>query len=113
MHRLTTLNFTEGTTNSFFSLMQLFTDGIHKPVVGLSAIKDQVFIVDVLKQGICPKSGCPTIALDDFTDRVTQHSMTVTFGSKGKMDYKITDVSTGETLIDFSGSGYMGNVTST
>lgn len=111
---LPTLNITtmKGTTTHFFALMQLFTDGIDKPVVTLSAIEDQVFIQDVLNQGLCP-SGCPTIGFSDFTDRVTQHSMTVTFGSEGTMAYKITDAGTGETLIDFNASGYMGNVTST
>ncbi|EIM83709.1 uncharacterized protein STEHIDRAFT_112991 [Stereum hirsutum FP-91666 SS1] len=76
------------TTNNFFFLMQLYTDSLGEPVVDLSAIKDKVFIKDVLNKGLCPKSGCPSVALGDHTDRVTQHSMTVTFGVNGKMAYK-------------------------
>lgn len=102
-----------GTTNNFFFLMQLYTDSLGEPVVGLSAIKDKVFIKDVLNKGLCPKSGCPSIALGDYTDRVTQHSMTVTFGEKGRMAYKITDADTGKILIDFNTAGFMGNVSST
>lgn len=94
--------------------MQIFTESLGGvPVIGLSAVKDQVFIKDTLNQGICPKAGCPTVALKDYTDRVTQHSMTITFGNKGQIAYKITDAGTGDTLIDFNANGYMGNVSTT
>lgn len=78
-----TFMFIAGTTNDFFFLMQLYTDSLKEPVVGLSAIKDKVFIKDVLNKGLCPKSGCPSFALGDYTDRATQHSMKVSQGEDG------------------------------
>lgn len=63
-----TFIFVAGTTNNFFFLMKLYTDSLGEPVVGLIAIKDKVFIKDVLNKGLCPKSGCPSVALGDYTD---------------------------------------------
>lgn len=83
------------------------------PIVTLSAQKDKVFIKDIMNQGFCPSSGCPSVDLADYTDRVTEHTMDITFGPTGQMKYTVIDVDSGNTLIDFSANGYMGNSEST
>lgn len=87
--------------------MQIFSDGDSGPVITLDAIQDTVAIQDHYHD--CPSSGCPSVALDDFTDRVTLHSMSVTYGSSGKMSYMVKNMETGETLISYSASGSMGS----
>lgn len=94
--------------------MQIFTDGIDSATVTLSAVDGQVYVEDVLNQGLC-HDGCPSIPgpLAQFVNRVTEHSLNVTFGDYGSLSYYVGDAETGETLIYYNGSGYFGNVTST
>ncbi|KAJ7429076.1 hypothetical protein FB451DRAFT_759448 [Mycena latifolia] len=95
------------TTNHFFHLMQLLTrGGDGGPVVTLSAVANKVSIDDNVRG--C-SAGCPSIALDDFTDRTTTHSMTVTFGPSGSLKYTMKDSKTGETLMTYSATGSMGS----
>lgn len=92
--------------------MQVISDGYSGPVITLDAEAGKVAIRDMKGFHPCPSSGCPSVALEDFTDRVTLHSMNVTFGNNGKLAYKVTDEKTGKTLIDYSANKNMGNVTS-
>lgn len=92
--------------------MQVISDGYHGPVITLDAEAGKVQIKDMKGFHPCPSSGCPSVALADFTDRVTLHSMNVTFGDNGKLAYKVMDEKTGKTLIDYSANKNMGNVTS-
>lgn len=88
--------------------MQIFSIGDSGPVITLDAIKDKVQIVDITGSHGCPSAGCPGIALEDFVDRVTLHSMSITYGPNGKMSYTVKDQTTGSTMIAFSASGDMG-----
>ncbi|KAJ7857760.1 hypothetical protein B0H13DRAFT_2237671 [Mycena leptocephala] len=97
-----------GTTNQFFHLMQILTrDGSGGPVITLNAAAGKVSIQDTVRG--CPSAGCPFIALDDFTDRTTTHSMTVTYGPKGSVKYTVKDTKTGAKLLTYSATGSMGS----
>ncbi|KAJ6620779.1 hypothetical protein B0H10DRAFT_2020583 [Mycena sp. CBHHK59/15] len=62
-----------GTTDHFFHLMQILTrGGTGGPVITLNAAAGKVAIQDTVRG--CPTAGCPYIALDDFTDRMTPHT---------------------------------------
>ncbi|KAJ7366584.1 hypothetical protein DFH08DRAFT_1003756, partial [Mycena albidolilacea] len=96
-----------GTTNHFFHLMQILArGGSGGPVITLNAAAGKVAIGDVVRG--CPKAGCPSIALADFTDRTTVHSMTVTYGPKGSVTYAVKDATTRRTLLTYSATGSMG-----
>lgn len=88
--------------------MQIFSVGNSGPVITLDAIKDEVQIVDITGSHGCPSAGCPGITLEDFVDRVTLHSMSITYGPSGKKSYTVKDQTTGSTMIVFSASGDMG-----
>ncbi|KIY49661.1 hypothetical protein FISHEDRAFT_72301 [Fistulina hepatica ATCC 64428] len=88
-----------GTSTSFFHLMQLFSRDSGSPVVTLDAVKDTVAIRDYANG--CPRSGCPSIPLDSFTNRTTLHTMKVKFGPSGSLNYAITDSSSGAKLLTY------------
>ncbi|KAF7299247.1 hypothetical protein MIND_00873400 [Mycena indigotica] len=94
-----------GTTKNFFHLMQLLMrDG--GPVIALDAVNDKVALRDFVRD--CPAKGCPSIDLDDFTDRTTAHDMLVTFGPNGAVQYTVKDSVGGKTLLSYSATGEMG-----
>ncbi|KAF7365428.1 hypothetical protein MVEN_00415700 [Mycena venus] len=96
-----------GTTNHFFHLMQILTrGGSGGPVITLNAAAGKVAIQDTVRG--CPAAGCPSIALNEFTDRTTTHSMTVTYGPSGSVKYTVKDSATSKTLLTYSATGSMG-----
>ncbi|KAJ7505535.1 hypothetical protein B0H11DRAFT_1708963 [Mycena galericulata] len=97
-----------GTTNHFFHLMQILTrGGTGGPVITLNAAGGQVAIQDTVRG--CPAAGCPSIALDDFTDKTTTHKMSVTYGPNGSVAYSIEDFFTGKIMLTYSATGSKGS----
>ncbi|TFK49336.1 hypothetical protein OE88DRAFT_412188 [Heliocybe sulcata] len=95
------------TTKTFFHLMQLLTHGgTGGPVITLDAVAGVVAVKDHVRD--CSKTHCPSIPLAQFTDRTTEHTLTFTAGSKGKMQYLVKNADTGATLLSYSASGNMG-----
>ncbi|KAI0795130.1 hypothetical protein C8Q75DRAFT_530421 [Abortiporus biennis] len=96
-----------GTSTHFFHLMQVFSDGQGEPVVTLDAVNGQLAIVDVARG--CTTNKCPAVAISQFTDRTTLHTIKVTFGPNGKLNYAITNADTGASILSYSATGAMGS----
>jgi len=94
------------TSDHFFHLMQVFSTGNGGPVVTLDARSGTAAIQDYARS--CSDTRCPAIPLSSFTDRVTHHTMTVTYGPNGKLHYVVSDAGSGDTLLSYSVTGAMG-----
>ncbi|KZT27106.1 hypothetical protein NEOLEDRAFT_156509 [Neolentinus lepideus HHB14362 ss-1] len=96
-----------GTTTHFFHLMQLFSRGDNGPIITLDAVKGQISVNDYVRD--CSATRCPTVPINQFTDRTTQHTMAVTVGPSGKLKYVVTNAETGVIILSYSASGKMGS----
>ncbi|KAL1675382.1 hypothetical protein EV122DRAFT_281144 [Schizophyllum commune] len=94
-----------GTSNNFFHLTQIKLDGVSAPLLTLSARKGKIGIES---EELCGK-GCASASWDDYVDRTVQHTMKITFGPNGSMDYNVEDADTGESLISQSLQGAFGS----
>ncbi|KAL1702872.1 hypothetical protein EV121DRAFT_261658 [Schizophyllum commune] len=94
-----------GTSNNFFHLMQIFDQEQGGPMLTLTARKGRV---GVESASLCG-DGCASTEWDDYTDRTVQHTMKITFGPNGSMDYNVEDADTGESLISQSLQGAFGS----
>ncbi|KDQ56274.1 hypothetical protein JAAARDRAFT_307218 [Jaapia argillacea MUCL 33604] len=96
-----------GSTTHFFHLMQVFSRGTAggAPVITLDAVKDTVAVEDNVRNCTNPK--CPSIALSSFEGKTTHHSMAITYGPSGKINYVVKDDS-GNTLLSYQATGSMG-----
>jgi hypothetical protein len=94
-----------GTTQDFFHLMQVFSTGDDGPIVTLDAVNGKAQIKDYYRP--CGSTSCPSIPLAGFAGQVTYHTMTLTCGPAGMLNYVIKDGG-GNTLISYASSGTMG-----
>ncbi|KAI5887642.1 uncharacterized protein SCHCODRAFT_02713517 [Schizophyllum commune H4-8] len=94
-----------GTSDSFFHLTQIKLKDVGPPLLTLSARKGKIGIES---EELCGK-GCASASWDDYVDRTVQHTMKITFGPDGSMDYKIKDADSGKSIISQSLKGHFGD----
>lgn len=99
-----------GTSTHFFHLMQLYSRGDGAPIVTLDALSGKVTVRDYKRS--CASTQCPSVALSSFTGKTTVHTMSVTYGPQGKMNYVITDFQTRKVILSYKVSGPMGSESS-
>ncbi|KZS92100.1 hypothetical protein SISNIDRAFT_455848 [Sistotremastrum niveocremeum HHB9708] len=82
------------------------------PVVTFDAINDTATVLDYAPRRINCGGRCPAIPLKSFVGRNLLHSLKVTFGPNGQLDYVLTDADSGKQLLTYNTNGYMGGNTS-
>ncbi|KAL1675380.1 hypothetical protein EV122DRAFT_281142 [Schizophyllum commune] len=94
-----------GTSDNFFHLTQIKLDHVDPPLLTLTARKGKIGIES---EELCG-GGCASASWDDYVDRTVQHTMKITFGPNGSMDYKIKDADSGKTIVSQSLKGHFGD----
>ncbi|KAI5887643.1 uncharacterized protein SCHCODRAFT_02638591 [Schizophyllum commune H4-8] len=94
-----------GTSDNFFHLTQIKLDHVDPPLLTLTARKGKIGIES---EELCG-GGCASASWDDYVDRTVQHTMKITFGPNGSMDYKIKDADSGKSIISQSLKGHFGD----
>lgn len=87
---------------SYFSILILnvslsFSKSDANPVYFLDVLKSQVVLKDVKANQIVASTD-----LSNFLQRPLQHSLTVTFGPNGNIDYQVTDGSSGAMVLGWT-----------
>ncbi|KAL8278932.1 hypothetical protein RQP46_008601 [Phenoliferia psychrophenolica] len=95
------------TGSHFFHISQLISrrPGAGGPIVTLNALAGQITFSDPLRK--C--NNCKKIPLTTFAGIVTQHTVKVTYGKAGSINWQITNAATGKTLLSYSATGDMGD----
>ena len=93
-----------GTSTHFFHLMQVFSRDDNGPIVTLDALSGKITVKDYIRTS----ASVPSIALSDYTDYTTVHTIQGTYGSNGTLAYVVKN-SNGTQLLAYSASGYMGS----
>ncbi|KAF8313784.1 hypothetical protein DL93DRAFT_1117928 [Clavulina sp. PMI_390] len=91
-------------STSFFHLMQIFSTADSGPVYFMDIIKDMVYVKDV-----AAGTYLASATLADFSNRPLLHTMTITYGPSGSVQFAITDSQTGAAVLSFSKSGGIGS----
>ena len=86
--------------------MQVFSRGDSGLVVTLDAVLGKVVIKDYMRT--CA-GRCPSVPLSTFAGKTTLHTMKVTFGAAGKLEYTVRDAGTNNFIISYAVSGTMGS----
>ncbi|KAF8313783.1 hypothetical protein DL93DRAFT_2058671, partial [Clavulina sp. PMI_390] len=89
---------------SFFHLMQIFSTGDSGPVYFMDIIEDMVYVKDV-----AAGTYLTSATLANFSNRPLLHTMTITYGPSGSIQFAITDSQTGAAVLSFSKSGGIGS----
>lgn len=87
--------------------MQVFDELADGPVLTLDAVKNTLGFTDFV--GDKCGDACPSAAFSAYEGKTTVHSMKITFGEEGSIDYKVTDASGGAEIISYSASGQFGS----
>jgi hypothetical protein len=95
------------TSANFFHLMQVFDQVTNSPILTLDAENNRLSFTDLV--GDKCRDSCPAVALNSYNGRTTHHPLQITFGSKGKFDYLITDAVTGDEIMEYHATGKFGS----
>ncbi|KAK4056763.1 hypothetical protein OIO90_002315 [Microbotryomycetes sp. JL221] len=93
-------------SSSWNHLFQLLSRGGSRsgPIITLDVRNGKAFIADPAR---CKE--CTSIPISSFTGRTIKHTLTVKFGSSGRLLYTASNAATGQRLLSYSFSGNTGS----